>query len=41
LHRCAPDQLAAVWALDDAREIDPDPRVDGGEIRALWREAKG
>jgi xylulokinase len=40
LHGCAPDQLAAVWALDDAREIDPDPRVDGGEIRALWREAK-
>jgi xylulokinase len=41
LHQCAPDELAAAWALDDTREVTPDPRVDGGEIRARWRAATG
>jgi xylulokinase len=39
LHHCPPDALAAAWALDDVREVDPDPSVDGGEIRARWRAA--
>jgi xylulokinase len=39
LHGCAPDALATHWNLSDAREIQPDPRVDGGEIRAAWRDA--
>ena len=41
LHRCPPGEIVAAWALDDSREVEPDPRVDGGEIRASWRAAGG
>jgi xylulokinase len=32
-----PEQVAAAWGVHDAREVAPDPRVDGQEIRSAWR----
>lgn len=39
LHGQPPSDVAQAWGMHDAREVEPDPRVDGGEIRALHREA--
>ncbi len=40
LHGAAPDEVAQAWGMHDARPVEPDPRVDGGEIRAAHREAR-
>ena len=34
-----PEEIAAAWNLHDVRVVDPNPRVDGEEIRAMWRAA--
>ena len=34
LHGTAPDAVADAWGLGAAREIEPDPRVDGAALRA-------
>jgi xylulokinase len=39
LHGVPPAEIAAAWTLHDVREVEPDPRVDGHEIRAAWRDA--
>jgi sugar (pentulose or hexulose) kinase len=39
LHGAPPEEIAAGWSLHDARDVEPDPRVDGEEIRAVWRDA--
>lgn len=39
LHGCPPEELVEVWGVGDVREIEPDPGVDGAEIRAMWRAA--
>jgi sugar (pentulose or hexulose) kinase len=39
LHGVPPEEIAAAWQLHDARDVEPDPRVDGDEIRAVWRDA--
>ena len=41
LHGRPPEEIATAWNLHDAREVDPDPQVDGEEIRAVWRTAAG
>lgn len=39
LHATAPEEIARAWGLHDARTVEPDPRIDGGEIRAAHRDA--
>lgn len=39
LHGVPPEDIAATWHLHDARDVEPNPRVDGEEIRAVWRDA--
>jgi xylulokinase len=34
-----PDDVARAWGMHDARPVEPDARVDGGEIRAAHRDA--
>ena len=36
-----PEQVAAAWALHEVREVEPNARVDGSEIRSIWRAAAG
>jgi len=40
LKSVAPEDVAAAWGLDRAREIEPSSRVDGEEIRAAYRAAR-
>lgn len=40
LDRSSPDELAAAWGLDRAREVEPDPRVDPEDLRAAIRAAR-
>lgn len=39
LHGTAPDEVARAWGMHEARTVEPDPRIDGGEIRATHRDA--
>jgi xylulokinase len=40
LDHSSPDDVAAAWGLDRAREIEPDRRVDPEELRAAIRAAR-
>lgn len=35
-----PEEVATAWRLHEAREVEPDTRVDGEEIRAAYRRAR-
>lgn len=35
-----PDEVSAAWGLHDAREVEPNSRVDGEETRARWRASQ-
>ena len=40
LHGVAPDAVADAWGLGAAREIEPDPRVDGAALRAAYARSR-
>jgi xylulokinase len=41
LSQAQPDEIAAAWGLDRAREMEPNPNVDAAEVRGRYREARG
>jgi xylulokinase len=41
LHGSLPEDVGEAWGLHDVREVEPDPSVDGQEIRSVWRATAG